>query len=113
MNHFRIKAAVLISLLALQLGGVVNAQISSTTIQAVVPNMGQGTGQPAQLNVAQDQTQQFEYRYGSHSQSDIITSDLVLGVFLLFMLVLGLMVGLDIDAYVHRHRLQKPKKNLV
>lgn len=47
---------------------------TSTDIRAVVPDLGQGTGQ--KINVAKDQTAQFSQLYGSHSDSDVVFSEI-------------------------------------
>lgn len=96
------QKAFLIILVIYGLSAGLFAQAQSTsTISATVPDIGQGTA-PAP-NVAVDQTEDFEVRYGAHTSSDIITSDLLLWIFLLFLLVILTIVMLELDEYrIHK-----------
>lgn len=92
------QKAIIISILVYGIftGFFAQAQ-NSATITATVPDIGQGT--QAMPNVAQDQTEKFEMRYGAHTTSDIITSKLLLWAFLLFLLVIITIVMYEVDEY--------------
>lgn len=70
---------------------------SSAIITATVPDIGQGV--QVTKNIAEDKTEEFEMRYGAHTTSDIITSELLLWVFLLFLLVIITIVMYEVDEY--------------
>lgn len=69
----------------------------SAIISATVPDVGQGSY--PQQNIAVDKTEEFQMRYGSHSVSDVITSELVMWSFLLFLLLILTIIFLEVDEY--------------
>lgn len=91
------KKVFLTSLLiyGLLAGSFALAQVPAT-VSATVPDFGQGN---QKQNIAGDQTKQFEMLYGAHAKSDAITSDLVLWVFLLFLMVIVTILLLEADEY--------------
>jgi hypothetical protein len=70
---------------------LVSAQTTATSIDATVPDHGQGS--PVKINISTDQTDEFEQRYGVHSSSDVVYSEIsllvleFLSLWLLFLLI--------------------------
>jgi len=93
------QKAFIIGLLfyGLTTGFFAQAQVGgSAVISANVPDVGQPKVAP---NVAQDQTEVFELRYNAHSKADSVTSDLLMWIFLLFLLVIVTIAMLEVDEY--------------
>lgn len=66
-------------------------ETTSANIQAVVPDFGQTANK--KINIASDQTREFAERYGGHSNSDMIFSELsLIGMELLILWLFVLMV---------------------